>query len=77
MYNMHLSHMHYNLRKHFFCNINVQVWNSLPNFVVSAESTNMFKNRLDKFWYNQHIKFDWNADISGIDSRSINKSNYV
>ena len=74
---MHLSHMHYNLRKHFFCNRIVQVWNSLPNFVVSAESTNIYKNRLDKFWFNQDMSFDWNADITGTGSRSINKSNYV
>ena len=25
-------------------------WNSLPQFVVSAPSLNIFKNRLDKFW---------------------------
>jgi len=30
----------------------VAVWNSLPNIVVSAEPTNIFKNRLDKFWMN-------------------------
>ena len=40
--------------------------------VVSAESTNTFKSRLDKFWANQDFKFDWNADIIGIAIRSIN-----
>jgi len=29
------------------------MWNSLPNDVVHAESTNTFKLRLDKFWSNQ------------------------
>jgi len=29
---------------------------SLPNEVVSADSTNIFKNRLDKFWNNQNLK---------------------
>jgi len=33
--------MHYNLRKHFFSNRIVAVWNSLPNIVVSAEPTNI------------------------------------
>ena len=47
-------------------------WTSLPNDVVSAESTNIFKNRLDKFWANQDFKYDWNANISGIGSRSVN-----
>jgi len=30
-------------------------WNSLPNDVVHAEFTNIFKTRLDKFWNNQDI----------------------
>ena len=29
--------------------------NSLPNWVVSANTTNTFKARLDKFWHNQDI----------------------
>jgi len=48
------------------------VWNSLPNIIVIAESTNIFKNRLDRFWINEEIKFDWHADIAGIGSRSVN-----
>jgi len=27
--------------------------------------------RLDKFWYNQDLKFDWKAEISGIGSRRL------
>ena len=71
-YKLQLTHIHYNLRKHFFSNRIIEVWNSLPNDVVLAESTNIFKNRLDKFWANQDFKYDWNADISGIGSRSVN-----
>jgi len=26
------------------------MWNSLSSYVVSAESVNCFKNRLDNFW---------------------------
>ena len=77
IYKLQLTHMHYNLRKHFFSNRIVAIWNSLPNTVVTAESTNTFKNRLDKFWANQDLKFDWNADITGIGSRSINSLSYV
>ena len=36
---MQLTHMLYNLRKHFFSSRFVAIWNSLPNTVVSAEST--------------------------------------
>jgi len=69
---MQLTHMHYNLRKHFFSNRIIAVWNRLPNIIVNAESTNIFKNRLDKFWVNQEIKFEWHADVAGIGSRSVN-----
>lgn len=58
------THTHYNLRKYFFSNRIIAVWNSLPNVVVCAESSNIFKNRLDKFWANQDLKFDWTAKIS-------------
>jgi len=71
---MQLTHIHYidyNLRKHFFINKIIAVWSSLRNDVVSADSTNSFKNRLDKFWFNQDLKFDWKADITGIGSRRL------
>ena len=42
----------YDLRQ-FFTNRIVNMWNSLPNEVVHAESTSTFKSRLDKFWSNQ------------------------
>jgi len=69
---MQLTHVHYNLREHFFSNRIIAVWNSLLNNIVNAESTKIFKNRLDRFWVNQEIKFDWHADIAGIGSRSVN-----
>ena len=66
------SHMHNNVRKHLFRNRIVAIWNSLSNTVVSAKSTNTFKPRLGKFYAHQDFKFDWNADVAGIGSRSIN-----
>ena len=33
----------------------MNVWNSLPDYVVEADSLNAFKNRLDKFWTNQDV----------------------
>jgi len=41
------------------------MWNSLPNVVVHAESTNTFKSRLDKFWSNHEIIYDYCAEIQG------------
>jgi hypothetical protein len=47
IYKLQSTHLHYNLRKHFFSNRTVVIWNSLPNTVVSAESINTFKSRLE------------------------------
>jgi len=49
------SRVKYDLRKFSFSNRVVNTWNSLPNWVVSANTTNTFKARLDKFWHNQDI----------------------
>jgi len=48
------------------------MWNSLPNYVVSANTrpTNVFKNRLDKFWQDQEIIYDFKAQLEGTGSRS-------
>ena len=40
--------------KHFFSNRVVDLWNSLPECVISATSVNSFKNRLDKYWSRNH-----------------------
>ena len=47
----------------------VNVWNSLSSVVVSADSVNCFKNRLDKFWSNQDIIYDYQAEIHGTGNR--------
>jgi len=39
--------------------------------VVSAETTNTFKNRLDKFWSDQDVLYDYKADLHGIGNRSV------
>ena len=71
-----LTHLHYDLCKHFLNNRIAAIWNSLPNTIVSAESIHTFKSRLDKFWAHRDSKFVWNADITGIGSRSINSYSY-
>jgi ribonuclease P/MRP protein subunit RPP40 len=60
----------YDLRKYFFTNRIVNIWNSLPDEVVLSTTTNQFKNRLDKFWMNQALIYDHKADLTGIGSRS-------
>jgi len=61
---------HYDLRKYSFCNRVTNLWNTLPDVVVTAPSLNIFKNRLDKHWINQDVLYVWHAEISGTRSRS-------
>ena len=66
-----VSHRHqYDLRKYSFAARIVNTCNSLPESVIASETTNCFKNRLDKFWNNQEIKFDYKAKFTGIGNRS-------
>ena len=51
----------YELRRHYFSHRIVSVWNSLPDSVVSAESVNSFKSRIDKFWSTYDFVNDYRA----------------
>jgi len=57
----------YDLRKFYFTN---RVWNSLQNWIVMANSTNTFKRRLDIYWQDQEIIYDFRAQLQGTGSRS-------
>ena len=46
------------LRQHSFSNRIINIWNSLPQNVIDAESINSFKNRLEKAWADDPGKFD-------------------
>jgi len=48
----------YELRRHYFTHRIVSVWNSLSDSVVSAESVNSFKSRLDKCWSIHDFVYD-------------------
>ena len=41
----------------FTCRI-VNIWNSLPNYVIDA-------NTLDKFWHDQEVFYDFTCDVTG------------
>ena len=53
----------YELRRHYFSHRIVSIWNSLPDSVVSAESVNSFKSRLDKFWSMHDFVYDYYIDL--------------
>ena len=56
---------HYDVRKYSFCIRVVNIWNSLLNEVISATSVNSFKNRLDLFWADQEVLYNYKANITG------------
>ena len=71
-YKLTQHHCYYNLRKFNFTNWVIPVWNSLPNHVVSADTINTFKNRLDKFLSDdQEVLYDYSADLHDIGNRSL------
>ena len=47
------------IRKNFFSVRGVRSWNSLPQYVIEAESTNSFKNRLDQYCKDTGAKSSW------------------
>jgi len=62
---------HYDLWKYSFTVIIVNLWNSLPENVISANTVDTLKNRLDKFWSEQELVYDYKADLTGIGNRSL------
>jgi len=40
------------------------IWNSLPNEVVEVDTSNILKNRVDKYCTNQEVFYDFNADLT-------------
>jgi len=67
---LHKSRAKYDLRKYFFSNRIVNIWNSLPDHVVIADTVNCFKSRLDKFWANQELMYNFRSENHGTGSRS-------
>ena len=63
-YKLYPKHVKYDVRKYFFANRIVALWNGLPEFVVTAPSVNSFKNRLDKLWDNQLAKYNVHHEIA-------------
>jgi len=40
---------------------------------VCVTIQNLFKTRLDRFWANQDVKYDFTADLTGTGDRSVYK----
>ena len=50
---------HCNFRIFSFAAHIVNIWNSLPDYVVDVNSVALFKKLLHKFWADQNVMFDW------------------
>ena len=50
------------LRRFSFCEHVVNIWNSLPNWVVESQSVNMFRNNFDKFSKTKDLLYNFEAD---------------
>jgi len=59
----------YDLRKYFFSTRVINTWNSLPESVISACTTDSFKDKLDNFWSNQDL-YNYKAELTRIGNRS-------
>ena len=55
----------YDIRKYSFPLRIVNTWNSLSEVVVLSENINTFKNNLGKFWKNQDMLYNYEAEMSG------------
>jgi len=60
---------HCDLRKYFFSNRIINIWNSLPDSVVADTVINQFMYRLDKYWKNYDFVYDHRATCTGTGGR--------
>ncbi|KAK3099403.1 hypothetical protein FSP39_003853 [Pinctada imbricata] len=52
------SHCRLDVRKNCFTNRVINIWNSLPDNVVTANTLNSFKSKLNNHWKGQPLKFE-------------------
>ena len=60
----------YDLRKFYFASRVVNIANSSPSYMMSAETVNCFNTRLDEFWLNHDIVYNFRPEIHGTGSQS-------
>jgi len=53
---------YYNITKYSYSSRVVNIWNSLPNDVVEADTIKTFRDHLDKYWFNQDVLFNFNVN---------------
>jgi len=58
-------------KKFNFTNSVIPILSSLPDCVMSSNTINTFKHRLDKHQFDQDVKYNYKADLHGIGIRSV------
>ena len=66
-YKLYQSHSRLDIRKYLFTNRVVAIWNSLPD-CGDGWKHGVIKKRLDKFWSNQAMFFNFEAELEGTGS---------
>ena len=54
-----------------FCSRVVNIWNSLPDSVVDADTLNTFKSCLGRHWLDQDVLYNFHSELTGTGSPSI------
>ena len=47
------------VRKYSFTSRVVDLWNNLPEDIVTAKSVHQFENRLDRYWEDHPLKYNY------------------
>ena len=61
-----------NSRKFTLINRVIPISNSLSDHTVSSNTVKTFKLRLDKYWSDQDVIYNYKADLGGIRNCSVN-----
>ena len=62
------------IRRNYFSQRVIPVWNSLPDKVVNATSTDSFKAKLDKHWEHQPAIFNHKCHLTGVRRSGVTRS---
>ena len=54
--------------KIFYTDMLIQLFRTLS---LMSTAVNRFEARLDRFWANQDVKYDFTADLTGVGDRSV------
>jgi hypothetical protein len=72
-YNVYKQGCRLNVRKYSFRFRVTDQWNNLPEHVVTADSLNQFKSRLDKLWKGTAVYYDHNTNVHMVTSSRSNR----